>query len=86
MFNHNPFENLNFRPRRPGFTTPAMFQVIGLGSFVILWGLVPHGVLFFLLLPTLAALIWAASLGWRQALARLIEFLHAIEDRSFGGF
>ncbi len=86
MFNRNPFEGLNFRARRPDLSRPAILQAIGLAGFLVLWWLVPHWVLFFLLLPLLAALIWAASFGWRQALARLIEFLQTIEDRSFGGF
>jgi hypothetical protein len=86
MFNRNPYENFDFRPRRPRISTPMTIQAIGLGGFIFLWWLIPHGILFFLILPVLAALILAASFGWRQALARLIEFLQAIENRPFGGF
>ena len=86
MFNRNPFENFNFRPRRPALTSPLVLQGVGLAVFVLLWWLIPHGLLIYLLIPAIAALIWAASFGWRQALSQLIEFLQTLEDRSFGGF
>ena len=86
MFGPNPYEKIDFRPRRPRIFNPLTFQAIGLGGFLILWWLVPHGILLFLLIPALAVLIWAASFGWRQALSQLIEFLQTLEDRSFGGF
>lgn len=86
MFNRNPYDNFDFRPHRRGISTPLGFQAIGLGTFMILWWIVPHGILLFLLVPALAALIWAASFGWRQALAKLIEFLQTIDNSHLGGF
>jgi hypothetical protein len=85
MSHHNPFEHFDFSPRRR--IPPLLIaEVIGLGGLLFAWWLVPHGLLVILLLPAVAALIWAASFGWRQALSRLIDFLQSIQNVPFGGF
>lgn len=85
MFDRNPFEDFDFRRRRSPAQRLVLIEAVALGIFLLLWWLCPPTVMLLLLVPSLAALIWAASLGWRQALSRLIEFLQTIEDR-FGGF
>jgi len=65
--------------------TPAAFRrLIPIGAalalFTLLWGVVPHSVLYWLLLVVVAALIWMASYGWRQAIAALIALLHRLEE------
>jgi hypothetical protein len=78
MNNSNPFSNLNFdlRSRR----IPARLLVIG-AAFIIytaIWLIVPQNGLYWLLLPVVLCLTWAASFGWRPAVVGLIEFLHSL--------
>ena len=66
--------------RRPRPLSHRLIAVgVGLALFTVLWTLVPSGTLFWLLLPILAAVIWAASYGWRQSVAALIAFLARLE-------
>ncbi|MGA7193993.1 MAG: hypothetical protein WBW94_10200 [Anaerolineales bacterium] len=78
MNNTNPFSNLNFRVR----PRKVSAQVIALGvafvAFTLIWWIVPQGALYWLLLPVMLCLVWAASYGWRQAVSALIEFLHSL--------
>ena len=75
-----PFRNLQFegRPR----SVPRRLVAIGiaLAVFTGLWIVVPRSGLFWLLLIALAALVWVASFGWREAVARLIELLVRLEQ------
>jgi hypothetical protein len=66
------------RRRRP---LPGRLIAVGAGLliFTLLWFLVPHGALYWLLLPLLAALVWVVTYGWRQALAALHAQLHRWE-------
>ena len=48
-------------------------------AVAMIWAFVAPGTALWLVLPLVAALAWAASFGWRQALARLIAFLHRLE-------
>ena len=84
MFDQNPFERFAFR-RSTGIPRVLIVEAIALGVLLVLWWLLPQNLLLCLLMPTVAALIWAASFGWRQALSRLIEFLQSLENRPFGG-
>jgi hypothetical protein len=72
--------NLHFERR----SRPLPYRVIaigvGLGIFTLLWILIPPGILYWLLLPLLAVLVWAASYSWRQALTALIALLHRLEQ------
>lgn len=85
MFDRNGFEGFDFNRRRNPLPRLLVIEAIGLGLLLLLWWLVPPALLFCLLMPSVAALIWVASFGWRQALARLIEFLQSFEDHTFGG-
>lgn len=85
MTTKNPFEEFDFRPRRP-IAPLALFEAIGMVGLILAWWLVPRGVLLVILLPIIAALIWVASFGWRQALARLIEVLQEIQGNHIEGF
>jgi hypothetical protein len=85
MVDRNPFEAFDFNRRRTRIPPILVIEAIGMAGLLILWWLLPSNLLLCLLLPTLAALIWAASFGWRQALARLIEFLQSLDNRPFGG-
>ena len=72
--------NLRFE-RQPH---PLPHRAIAIGSvlsiFTLMWILIPPGALYWLLLPLLAVLVWAASYGWRQSLAALIALLHRLEQ------
>jgi hypothetical protein len=74
----NQFSNLNFknRPR----ASPTQLLVVGAVFLIfnLLWFIVPQGVLYWLLMPVLLCLTWAASNGWRRTVATLIEFLHSL--------
>jgi hypothetical protein len=78
MNNSNPFSNLNFavRPRR----IPARPVAVGAAflTFTGLWLIVPHSVLYWLLLPVVLGLTWAASYGWRPAVFALVEILTSL--------
>jgi hypothetical protein len=72
------FGNLNFRarPRR----VPARLWIIGAAFviFTLLSLIVPQSGLYWLLLPVILCLTWAASYGWRPAVAASIQLLHWI--------
>ena len=71
--------NLRFERRPRPLPHRVIAMGVGLGIFTLLWTLVPHSALYWLLLPLLAALVWAASYGWRQSLAALIALLRRLE-------
>ena len=76
MNNPDLFGNLNFRLRTR--RVPARLWTLG-AAFVIfslLWLIVPQSGLYWLLLPVVLSLTWAASYGWRPAVAALIQLLH----------
>lgn len=77
--NHtNPFSNLNFDLRRRAIPTRLLAVGAAFIVFTFIWLIVPQDVLYWLLLPVVLCLTWAASYGWRQAVAVLIEFLHSL--------
>ena len=71
--------DLQFARRGTGGLRTIAAVVVAAVVFALVWEFVSPGVAFWLLLPLVAALAWAASFGWRQALARLIAFLHRLE-------
>ena len=71
--------NLRFERRPRPLPHRAIAIGVGLVVFTLLWTLVPHSALYWLLLPLLAVLLWAASYGWRQALVALIALLRRLE-------
>ncbi len=76
MNNSHPYFNLNFDlPRR---RIPARLWAVGAAFviFTLLWLIVPQNGLYWLLLPVILCLTWAASYGWRPAVAALIQLLH----------
>jgi hypothetical protein len=78
MNQSNPFSNLNFELRR--HRIPSRLLVVGAAFvvFTLLWLIVPHGFLYWMLLPLVLALVWAASYGWRPAVFALVEFLRSV--------
>ncbi len=78
--NQNDFSNLNFD--RPRNAIPArLIWVAALGiSFSLAWMMIPHPVLFWILLLLVGILGWAASYGWRQALRILVAGLNRIQN------
>lgn len=53
--------------------------------FTLLWVFVPHGVLYWLLLPVLILLVWLASHGWRWALNAMERAIGHLQQRYNGG-
>lgn len=78
MNRSGPFASLNFDVSRH----PISLRLLAVGAafiiFTLLWLLVPHGGLYWLLLPLILGLTWAASYGWRPAVAALIQLLHGL--------
>lgn len=76
----NDYRGLRFE--RPTHLTRNRLAAVVLvsGLFTVLWAVVPHSALYWLLLPTLAILAWMASYGWRQALAAIHQLLHRLEE------
>lgn len=62
---------------------PRPYQLIAvavaLGTFTLLWLVVPPSAMYWLTLALLAAVVWMATYGWRQALAALHDLLHQLE-------
>ena len=75
-------ESLNLRFERRRRALPHWLIPVGLtlALFTLLWMLVPHSVLYWMLLPLLGVLAWVATYGWRQSLATLIALLHRLEQ------
>ncbi len=80
MNQSNEYQGLRFT--RPRQLTLSKRIVIGGGLlvFTVLWWLVPHDALYWLLLAMFGILLWVASFGWRQALAALHDLLHRLEQ------
>lgn len=74
------YQELRFERARRRFPPRLVPIVALLAAFALLWQLIPHGMLFWLLLALLAALGWAASYGWRQPLAHVIALLRRLEQ------
>ncbi len=74
----NPSLRFERRPR------PLPYRLIsvgvGVGVFTLLWVLIPHDALYWLLLLLLAVLVWAATYGWRQWLAAITRLLNRLEQ------
>lgn len=76
--NDTPFRNLHFDSRASAWPRRLIPVGIALALFTILWVLVPASALYWLLLPLVAVVVWAASYGWRKALSVLHDLLHQI--------
>ena len=74
------FRGLNFAPRRRGTFRRPLAIIISLIVFTVMWRYIPHNVLFWLMLPIIAVLVWCTSYAWRTALNALISFLHLLEQ------
>lgn len=70
--------NLRFDPQPRPLPYRLIAIGVGLGIFTLLWFFIPPTALYWLLLPLLAALVWVASYGWRQALAAFHGQLHRL--------
>lgn len=70
-------------PRRPqaGFHISRRATVLLATPilFSLLWLILPHNVLYWLLLPLVSASMWMASYGWRWAVADLRRALERLE-------
>ncbi|MCH7662273.1 MAG: hypothetical protein IH859_00175 [Chloroflexi bacterium] len=79
MNSRNDYRGLRFE--RPNGWLPRSLVPLGITmiAFIIVWRTVSGNALFWLLLITLAILVWVASYGWRTALAAVIEFLNNLE-------
>jgi hypothetical protein len=72
--------NLRFEHRPQPLPHRAIAIGVGLGIFTLLWILIPSSALYWLLLLSLAVLLWVASYGWRQSLVVLIALLNRLEQ------
>ena len=74
------FRGLNFAPRRRGTFRRPLTIIISLIVFTVMWRYIPQDMLFWLMLPIIAALVWCASYAWRTALNALISLLRRLEN------
>lgn len=78
------YSNLRFHRPAPRFaisslTARRVIMVVGTAFlFGLLWAVVPNAILFWLLVPMVAGLVWVSGYGWRQALAAVHEALHRL--------
>lgn len=79
MNNSNAYRGLDFNlPSRK--ISPRIITVVStLIIFSLIWWVIPHNILFWLLLPILGGLSWMASYGWRQGISILVRFLQNLE-------
>jgi hypothetical protein len=76
----NSFKNLNFQ-HMPWYLGLRLIVIAAiLVIFMLAWWIIPHEFLFFLLVPALAMILWAASYGWRISLSILLDWLHYLEQ------
>ena len=81
----NTYGGLRFE-RRSWPIHPRLIPIgLTLAVFTLLWWLVPASAMYWLILLLLAALVWMASYGWRQALAAIHDQLHRLEKSQMGG-
>lgn len=75
-------EYSGLRFERPSRTVPRRLVFIGVMYviFNLLWWLVPRDTQYWALLLTLVIFAWAASHGWRQAIATIHNLLHDLEQ------
>lgn len=78
--NSNPFQGFRFARGRSRFPQRLIPLAVAAVVFTGIWWLLPSGVAFWLLLPIVITLTWAASYQWRQAVAALITLLHRLEE------
>ena len=85
MNSNNIYSDVQFdRPPRP-ILQNLIFYGGSLVIFTLLWVLIPHSTLYWLLLPVVAIAVWMARQGWRQALFSLHNFIHQLEHHIDGG-
>jgi len=78
MNRSGPFSNLHFDVRPPRSSPRVLAVGTAFLFFTLLWLLVPRGALYWLLLPLILGLTWAASYGWRPALFLLVRYLDSL--------
>jgi uncharacterized membrane protein YccC len=79
MNKSNAYHGLDFNLPRRRISPRIITVVITIILFSLIWWVIPHYVLFWLLLPLLAGLSWMASYGWRQGISILVRFLQNLE-------
>jgi hypothetical protein len=80
MEDKTTYRNLRFERRPWAFPRRWIPVILAVVCFTVLWILVPHNALYWLLAPLVVGLAWVSTYGWRQALANLIVFLHRLEQ------
>ena len=78
MNRSGPFSNLHFDVRPQAISSRVLAVGAAFLVFTVLWLIVPHGALYWLLLPLVLGLTWAASYGWRPALFLLVRYLDSL--------
>ena len=74
------YTGLRFERRSETFPRRLIPIGVALACFTLLWWLVPHSTLYWLLLPLVGLLTWVASYGWRSAAVALHDLLHRLEE------
>jgi uncharacterized RDD family membrane protein YckC len=78
MNRSSPFSNLDFSTRARAIAPRVLAVGAAFFLFTLLWLVVPHGILYWLLLPVVLVLTWMASYGWRPAVFWLVEYLDSL--------
>lgn len=80
MNNPEFYRNLRFETHTRAIPHRLITVSLSLGLFILLWLLVSHDTLFWILLLLVGILTWVASYGWRQALTVIHEIIHNLEQ------
>ncbi len=76
------FDQLFFE-RKPRIPKRTIFLAVLQIGFAVIWRLLPIQVLFWVLLPVICILGWAASFGWRTALREFRFWLDQITREEY---
>jgi hypothetical protein len=74
-----PYRELRFERAVRALSPRLAAVAVAVTGFGLAWWLIPPGGLFWMLLVTVACLVWVSSFGWRQAVSALVAFLHRLE-------
>ena len=78
MKRSGPFSHLHFDARPQALSSRVLVLGAAFLVLTVLWLIVPAVSLYWLLLPLILGLTWAASYGWRPALFVLVRYLDSL--------
>ena len=79
------YSGIELNPSRRTIPRRLILTGISLGVFTLMWLIIPHSALYWLLLLPSGILVWMASHGWRHALDSIHDLIHHVDENDDGG-